>query len=297
MNSNKIAVTAASGKLGSLVLDGLLKVVPPDQIVAVVRSPEKAERFAWRGVQVRRGEYSAPETLAPALAGVKRLLLVSGTDLGKRVEQHRAVIEAAKAAGVELIAYTSVLRADSSTLPIAGEHRASEELLAGSGIPYVLLRNGWYIENYTDNLGMALVHGAFMGSARNGRIAGATRADYAAAAITVLTTDGHKGKTYELAGDHGFSMTELAAAVSTWAGRPIPYRDLPAAEYKGALAHAGVPAQFLDLLVGTDESIARGDLDSPSHDLHNLIGRDTQTLRDVLTGLPTPSVRHAEVTA
>jgi len=152
VESKMIAVTGASGKLGGLVLHGLLEVVPSDQLVAIVRTPEKAGEFASRGVEVRRGDYSAPETLTPALAGVKRLLLVSGNDLGKRVDQHRAVIEAAKAAAVELIAYTSVLRADSSTLAIAGAHRATEELLRASGIPCAILRNGWYIENYTDNL-------------------------------------------------------------------------------------------------------------------------------------------------
>jgi len=292
-----IAVTGATGKLGGLVIDGLLKSVPAERIVAIVRSPEKAERFASRGVQVRRGDYSVPETLAPALAEVKRLLLISGMDLGKRVEQHQAVIEAAKAAGVELIAYTSLLRADSSTLPIAGEHHATEKLLRDSGIPYVLLRNGWYIENYTDNLAMPLAHGAFIGAAWDGRIAAATRADYAAAAVNVLTTNGHQGKAYQLAGDHAFTMKELAQAVSGWAGRSIPYHDLPALEYREALAKAGIPEMFLDLLVGTDLAIARGDLDSSSRDLHKLIGRDTQTLRDVLSSLPKPLVQPAAKTA
>jgi NAD(P)H dehydrogenase (quinone) len=283
-----IAVTGASGKLGSLVLDGLLQAVPSDHLVAIVRSPEKAGRFASRGVHVRRGNYSVPETLASALVGVKRLLLVSATDLGKRFVQHRAVIEAAKAAGVELIAYTSVLRADSSTLPIAGEHKLTEELLRGSGIPYVILRNGWYIENYTDNLAMALSHGAFLGAAQDGRVAAASRADYAAAAVTVLTTDRHRGRSYELAGDQAFTMNELAEAVSEWAGKTIPYKDLPPSEYKQALAKAGLPAEIVELLVGTELSIARGDLDSASRDLHALIGRDTQTLRDVLAGIPRP---------
>ena len=292
-----IAVTGASGKLGSLAVDGLLKSVLADRIVAIVRTPEKAGRFASRGVQVRRGDYSAPETLAPALAGVERLLLISGMDLGKRVKQHRAVIEAAKAAGAELIAYTSLLRAGTSTLPIAGEHKATEELLRGSGVPYVLLRNGWYIENYTDNLGMALAHGAFIGAARDGRIAAATRADYAAAAVNVLTNDGHRGKTYELAGDHAFTMKELAQAVTSWAGRSIPYHDLPASEYREALAKAGVPEMFLEVLVGTDAAIARGDLDSNSRDLQMLIRRDTQRLRDVLATLPKPSAQHLERTA
>jgi len=257
-----IAVTGASGQLGSLVLEGLLEVVQPDQLIAVVRSPEKAARFASRGVQVRRGDFSMPETLAPALAGVKRLLLVSGTDLGERVAQHRAVIEAAKAAGVELIAYTSVLRADITTLPMADEHRETEELLRNSGVPYVLLRNGWYIENYTERLAMPLATGAFVGAAGDGRIAAAARADYAAAAVRVLTTEGQHGKTYELAGDHPFTMKDLAAAVSEWAGRTLPYNNMSAAEYRDVLAKAGVPEIFIKVAVGTDVAIARGDLDS-----------------------------------
>lgn len=283
-----IVVTGATGKLGGLVLDGLLRVFPSDQLVAVVRSPAKAGRFAARGVQVRRADYSAPETLAPALTGEKRLLLVSGSEIGKRVEQHRAVIEAAKQAGIQLIAYTSVLRAHSNTLPIAGEHKATEDLLQASGIPFVLLRNGWYIENFTDRLAMPLSHGAFIGAARKGRIAAAARADYAAAAITVLTTAGHEGKTYELAGDHAFTMEELADAVSSWAGKQVPYKDLSPSEYRQALAKTGLPEMLVELLVATDLAIARGDLDSESRDLHTLIRRGTKTLRDVLAELPKP---------
>jgi NAD(P)H dehydrogenase (quinone) len=281
-----ISVTGASGRLGGLVLDGLLKVVPSDQLVAIVRNPEKAGRFVARGVRPRHGDYSAPETLAPALAGVKRLLLVSGTDLGKRVDQHRAVIEAAKAAGVKLIAYTSLLRANTSTLPIAGEHKATEALLRNSGIPCVILRNGWYIENYTDNLATPLALGGFFGAARDGRIAAAGRADYAAAAVTVLTTDGHHGKVYELAGGSAFTMKGLAEAVSSWAGRSLSYNDVPASEYRKKLVKAGLQETVVELLVATDLAIARGDLDSRSRSLHTLIGRDPKTLREALAGLP-----------
>ena len=288
-----IAVTGASGKLGSLVLDGLLKVVRQDQLVAIVRTPEKAARFTAQGAQVRHGDYDKPDTLVPALAGVKRLLLVSGMDMGRRVQQHRAVIEAAKAAGVELLAYTSVLRAACSTLPIAEEHKVTEDLLRGSGVPYVILRNGWYIENYTERLAMPLQYGAFMGAAQNGRIAAASREDYAAAAVAVLTADGHRGKTYELAGDYAFTMSDLASEVSKWAGRPIPYKDLPASAYKQALAPAGLPPEIVDLLVGTDLAIARGDLDDSSHQLHKLIGRETHTLASVLTRIPKPEGRRA----
>ena len=283
-----IAVTGASGKLGSLVLEGLLKVTPSDQLVAIVRKPKKAGRLVSRGIRVRPGDYSAPASLVPALAGVRRLLLVSGSDLGKRVEQHRAVIDASKAAGVELIAYTSLLRAHSSTLPIASEHNATEDLLRASGVRWVILRNGWYIENYTDNLATALSRGAFLGAARDGRIAAATRADYAAAAVAVLTADGHGGKTYELAGDQAFTMKEFADAVSSWAGRPLAYKDLPASEYRRELAKEGLPELVVELLVATDLAIARGDLDSSSRDLRALTGGDTKTLRETLARLRKP---------
>jgi len=288
-----IAVTAASGKLGNLVLERLLKVVPASEIVAIARSPEKLAQFQARGVKVRRGDYSALGTLGPSLAGVKRLLLISGMDLGQRVAQHRAVIEAAEAAGVELIVYTSLLRADVSALPIAEEHRATEKLLRASKVPSVLLRNGWYIENYTERLAMNLARGAFFGAARDGQIAAAARADFADAAVTALTTEGHVGETYELAGDQPFTMTDLAKAVSEWAERTISYSDLPAAEYRTALEKAGVPIAFVDIAVGTDLAIARGDLNSASRDLHILIGRDTTTLREVLANTAKPPANRA----
>jgi NAD(P)H dehydrogenase (quinone) len=283
-----IAVTGATGKLGGLVLEGLLATVSARELVAIVRSPEKAAGFAARGVHVRRGDYSAPETLAPALAGVTRLLLVSSNALGRRLQQHGDVIQAARAAGVELLAYTSVLRADSSQLPVAGEHRGTEELLRGSGLPYVFLRNGWYLENYTENLAVPLSRGSFIGAAGDGRVAAAARADYAAAAVTVLTTAGHQNRIYELAGDQAFTLRELAAAVSSWAGRTLPYQELPAGAYRQALAAAGVPVPFVEFLVATDLAIARGDLDSSRRDLHELLGRAPQTLGQALAAAPRP---------
>jgi NAD(P)H dehydrogenase (quinone) len=283
-----IAVTDASGKMGSLVLDGLLEKMPPDQLVAIVRSTKDALRFASQGVQVRRGDYSVPGTLSAALAGVKRLLLISGSDIGKRIDQHRAVIEAAEAEGVEFIAYTSVLRADTSVLPVAWEHRHTEDLLDVTGIPCAVLRNGWYIENYTSNLGLPLAQGSFLGIAGPGRIAAATRADYAAAAVTVLTTDGHGGKAYELAGNVSFSMRELAEAISAWAGRRIEYRNLSLAEYRNVLTRAGLTPTWVEFFVQTDLSIARGDLDRAGSDLRSLIQRSPRTLHEVLAQLPRP---------
>ncbi len=205
-----IVVTGATGHLGRLVVHGLLKKVPAREIVAAVRSPEKAADLAASGVQVREADYSKPETLAAALAGADRLLLISSSEVGKRAQQHAAVIDAAKRAGVGLIAYTSCLRADTSKLGLAAEHKATEERIRVSGLPYVFLRNGWYLENYTEHLGPALEHGAIPGSAGKGRVAAAARADYAAAAVAVLTATGNEKKIYELAGDFPFTMAELA---------------------------------------------------------------------------------------
>lgn len=277
-----VGVTGATGNLGELVVDQLLAESAVKDVISIARDPQKAAPLKARGAAVRQGDYALPETLVPALQGVTRLLLISGSDLGQRVAQHRAVIDAAKRANVEFIAYTSVLRADSSTLPIADEHRETEALLRASGLSYAILRNGWYIENYTERLAMPLQYGAFIGAAGNGRIAAAARADYAAAAARVLVGEGHEGKTYELTGDQAFTMSELAAAVSARFGRDIPYRNLPDAQFRGALAHAGLPSEIVDLLVATDLAIERGDLDRASADLHRLIGRRSRTLEDVL---------------
>lgn len=277
-----IVVTGATGKLGRLVVEGLLKKVPARQIVAAVRSPEKAEDLATRGVALRRADYSRPEALAGALAGAEKVLLVSSSEVGRRVAQHAAVVEAAARAGVRLLAYTSVLRAESSRLALAAEHKATEAVIRASGLPWVLLRNGWYLENYTENLAPALQHGALVGCAGNGRIAAAARADYAEAAVAALTQPGHEGRTYELAGDRPFTMAELAAEVSRQAGEPIAYRDLPPEQHKAVLVGAGVPEAYAELLVDSDLGVARGELDDATGDLRRLIGRPTTPLADAV---------------
>lgn len=264
-----IVVTGATGKLGRLVIQQLRQKVPADQIAAAVRSPEKA---ADLGVQVRRADYDQPDTLATALAGADKLLLISASEIGKRAPQHRAVIAAAKQAGVRLLVYTSVLKADDSTLSLASEHRATEEAIRASGIPYVLLRNGWYLENYTENLAPALQYGAILGSAGSGRVGAATREDLAAAAVEALTGQGHENQTYELAGSP-FTLTELAAEVAKHSGKKVIYQDLPEAGHKGALIGAGLPEPVAAMLANSDQGIARGDLQSASGDLQRLIGR------------------------
>jgi NAD(P)H dehydrogenase (quinone) len=273
-----IAVTGATGHLGRLVVDQLLQKVPAGQIVAAVRNPDKARDIAARGVQVRKADYDAPETLVAAFKGVGKLLLISANELGKRTQQHQAAIAAAKKAGVNLIVYTSLLHAETSGISLAGEHRATERAIRDAGIPAVILRNGWYLENYTENLGPALQHGALIGAARNGRIAAAGRADYAAAAVTVLTAPGHEGRVYELAGDNAFTMAELAAEVARQAGKPVAYVDMPAAKYAETLKGFGLPAPVAEMLSSANEGIARGELDDRSGDLHRLMGRATTPL-------------------
>lgn len=277
-----IAVTGATGQLGRLVIDALLATVPAQDVIALVRSPEKAADLAARGVQVRKADYAQPDTLQPALQGVDRLLLISSSEVGQRLAQHRAVIDAAKAAGVTLLAYTSLLHADTSPLGLAQEHKQTEALLQASGIPFVLLRNGWYTENYMAGLPTALQHGALLGSAGQGRIASATRADYAAAAAAALTGEGHAGKVYELAGDDAYTLAELAAEAGAQAGKPLVYKDLPQQDYQDVLVGAGLPQGFAALLADSDAGAARGTLFDDSRQLSALIGRPSTGWRDVV---------------
>lgn len=276
------AVTGASGQLGRLVLQALIERVDPASIVALARDPARLADLAERGVTVRRFDYDAPETLAPALDGVERLLLISANEVGRRVPQHQAVIDAAKAAGVGFIAYTSILRADSSPMGLAAEHRATEAALAASGVPHALLRNGWYTENYVPGAQAALAHGVLLGSAGEGRISTAARADYAEAAAVVLAGGDTGNQLYELAGDDAFTMADFAAALSEIVGKPIPYRDLPEAEYRAVLEGAGLPAPIAGALADSDVKTAEGALFDDGHALSRLIGRATTPWRETL---------------
>ena len=274
-----IAVTGATGKLGSLVVKALLERVPAKEIVAAVRSAEKAADLKALGVQVREADYAKPETLAAAFTGADKLLLISSNVLGaERVAQHQAAIDVAVKAGVKLIAYTSVLGADTSKLIVAKDHLVTEKAIAASGLKYVFLRNGWYLENYTENLGPALEHGAILGSAKDGRFSAAARADYAGAAAVVLTKDGHENKAYELAGDSSFSLSELAAEVSKASGKTVVYKDLPEEAYAGALKGFGLPAPIAEMLAQSDTCAADGELETQSRDLSTLLGRPTTPL-------------------
>jgi len=271
-----IAVTGATGQLGRLVIAALLKNgVKADQIIALARHPEKAADLEKDGVQVRDFNYTQPEAMVIGLEGVHKLLLISSNELGQRATQHRHVIEAAKEAGVQLLAYTSVLHATGSALGLAAEHVQTEQALAASGVPHVLLRNGWYNENYTGGVPSAVAHGALLGAAGEGRISSAARADYAEAAAVVLAGQGHEGKTYELAGDSSYTLAELAAEIARQAGKQVPYKDLPEAEYKAALIQVGLPKPVAELLANSDAAAAKGALFDDSKVLSKLIGRAT----------------------
>ncbi|MEG9438375.1 SDR family oxidoreductase [Edaphobacter sp. HDX4] len=273
-----IAITGANGQLGELVIKALIKNTRADQIVAAVRNPEKTQALKSLGVQIRQADYDKPETLTEAFRGVEKLLLISAVILGERLRQHRAVIDAAKQAGVRVVAYTSLLRADTSDLALAEEHKATEDYLRNSGMNFIFLRNGWYLENHTAALPAALQNGAIIGSAGDGRFASASRADYADAAAAVLTQPSHENKIYELVGDSSFTLGVLAAEVTKQTGTQVVYRNLPTAEYGAALLSFGLPRMIVDVVIDADLKARNGALNSSSHDLSRLIGRPTTAL-------------------
>ncbi|MGW6872145.1 SDR family oxidoreductase [Streptomyces xanthophaeus] len=272
---SRIVVTGATGSLGRLVIEELLERVPAERIAVVVRDKEKAADLAARGIDVRIADYDEPAALAGAFGAGDRVLLISGSEVGRRVPQHTAVIDAAKAAGVAQLAYTGILGGPGADFDLAAEHKATEQAILDSGLPYTFLRNGWYHENYTAQLPAVLEHGTVVGSVGEGRIASAARADYAAAAAAVLTGEGHLDAVYELSGDTAWSLAEYAAEVAGQSGREVAYAEVPADTHLGILTGAGVPEGFAALLVDVDAAISRGRLAGTSGDLARLIGRPT----------------------
>ncbi|WP_435125365.1 SDR family oxidoreductase [Actinacidiphila sp. bgisy144] len=271
-----IVVTGASGHLGRLVVADLLaRGVGAGDIAAVVRDQGKVADLAAQGVQVRVATYDDPQSLKGAFKAGERVLFVSGSEVGRRLPQHTAVVDAARAAGVGLLAYTGILGGPEADIALAEEHKLTERLILDSGLPYTFLRNGWYTEVYTQNLGTVLEHGAVVASAGEGRVASAARADYAAAAAVVLTGEGHEGKAYELSGDTAWSFAEYAAEVSRASGREIRYQNVSSEQYLEVLVGAGLPAGLAEVLVDVDRGIGRGLLAGTSGELSRLIGRPT----------------------
>ncbi|WP_326954185.1 SDR family oxidoreductase [Amycolatopsis sp. NBC_01286] len=280
-----IVVTGATGHLGRLVVDGLLEKTSPDQVVAAVRDPRKADDLAARGVQVREADYDRPETLAAAFAGAEKVLLISSSTPGQRLAQHQAVIDAAREAGARHLVYTSVLYADTTKIFVAPDHKATERLIQEAGIPFTVLRNGWYTENYAATVQQALSTGSFAGSAGDGRLGAVPRLDFAQAAVAVLTGDGHAGKTYELAGDDAWSYADFAAAITEASGTSVTYQDVPPEEHRKLLVSAGLPDPVADMLTDADRGIREGELTTTSGDLSTLIGRPTTPLADAVAAL------------
>jgi NAD(P)H dehydrogenase (quinone) len=276
-----IAITGATGHLGILTIQALLdQGIAAHEILALVRSPEKAAGLASQGIQVRQADYHQSEALKTALQGVQKLLLISSSDFNDRLGQHRHVIEAAKHNSVKLLAYTSVLRADTSKLALAKDHKGTEDLIRAAGLPFVFLRNSWYLENY--NPVQAAAQGAIAGSAGNGRVSAASRADYAAAAAAVLTQAVLENAIYELGGDEAFTMSELAAEVQAQSGRVVLYQNMPAEAYAGMLQSFGVPAVVSQILADSDVQLEQGELFTDRKDLSKLIGRPTTTLSNAV---------------
>ncbi|EEQ1898453.1 NAD(P)H:quinone oxidoreductase [Escherichia coli] len=280
-----IAITGATGQLGQYVIESLMKTVPASQIVAIVRNPAKAQALTAQGITVRQADYGDEAALTSALQGVEKLLLISSSEVGQRAPQHRNVINAAKTAGVKFIAYTSLLHADKSPLGLADEHIETEKMLADSGIVYTLLRNGWYTENYLASAPAALEHGVFISAAGDGKIASATRADYAAAAARVISEAGHEGKVYELAGDSAWTLTQLAAELTKQSGKQVTYQNLSEADFAAALKSVGLPDGLADMLADSDVGASKGGLFDDSKTLSKLIGHPTTTLAESVSHL------------
>lgn len=278
-----ILITGAAGQLGRLVISELLRTLPPEKIVAAVRDPSKVGDMTALGINVRQGDYSRPSDWDEALKDVEKVLLISSPEVGCREEHHRTVINAIAASdSVSLVAYTSMLHADSSGVPYAAEDRATEEMIVNTGKSAVFLRHSWYIENYTMNIAHILQTGILYGCAGNGVLSGASREDYAAAAATVLTTSKPLKQVYELAGDEGFTLGQVAEEISRQANKSVHYLDMSECEYRKMLVDYGVSDNVAMILAMADSGIARGDVHTQSRDLSLLLNKSTLSLKQIV---------------
>lgn len=278
-----IVITGATGQLGRLVIKFLLQKIPASEIIAVVRNLEKAKDLASLGLHIRQADYNQPVTLTEAFKGAEKILLISSSEIGSRLSQHLAVIDAAKQSGINLIAYTSILKAECSPLALAREHLETEKALKSSGIPFVLLRNGWYTENYAASIQAAIAHSVFIGSAGDGIIASAARDDYAEAAATVLLNPPDSGTVYELAGDDFYTLAEFAKEITKQSGKEVSYVNLPEADFAAALESVGLPKALSELLADSDVGASKGGLFDDGHQLSKLIGRPTTPYSKIVT--------------
>ncbi len=275
----KIAITGATGQLGQLVVNGLLEKGTSIKVIAVVRDEKKALPLAKHGAEIRVAGYGDPAALKAAFSGVDKLLLISSSELGQRIEQHKNVINAAKAAGVKHIVYTSAPRATTTTLIVAPEHKATEENILQSGMEYTILRNNWYTENYKNIVETARKTGAIVAAVGAGRVASATRVDFAAGAVAVLLGTGHEGKIYELGGDYAWDYNELAETIGEIIEKPVAYKSVDAGTLIGILKGAGLEEGIAGFIAALDGNFAEGALSEVTGELSKLIGRPTTSLR------------------
>lgn len=281
----KIAITGATGQLGHYVIQALLTKTDAQNIVALVRDLNKAQHLKAQGVELRHFDYDQTETLAPALEGIDKLLLISANEIGRRTPQHQVVIQAAQQSKVPYIAYTSLLNADASTLGLSQEHRETEALIKNSGLTYTFLRNNWYTENYLAGLSHAIESGTLNGAANDGKISSASRIDYAEAAATVLVSDTHENRIYELAGSTAFTLQDLADAISEVSGQAVQYKNLTSEQYHQGLVQAGLPTGLVDVIVDADVKTQTGAMFSDSKDLEKLIGRKTTSIQEEIKNI------------
>lgn len=281
----KIAITGATGQLGKLIIEALLKEIDASNIIALVRDENKAKDLENKGIELRPFDYDLPETLVPALQGVDKLLLISANEVGRRTPQHKAVVDAAIEAHVPYIAYTSLLRANTNLLALAKEHRETESLIQQSGLQYTFLRNNWYNENYISNIQQVVEHGVLYGSALDSKISSASRQDYAEAAAKILTSEGHEGKIYELAGSNSFTLYDLAAYVTQASAKSVVYQNISPEDYLAALVGLGLPDGLAQVIVDADVQALNGTLYSDSKDLENILGRKTTSIKDQIISM------------
>ena len=281
-----IVVTAASGHLGRLVVHDLLRRgIAPDHVVAGARSLPAVKDLTDAGVRTVVLDYDQPDTVEAAVSAGDTLVLISGNDLANRDRQHADVIAAARRAGAGHLVYTSGLRASDSPSPIAASHAATEDAVRTSGIPFTLLRNGWYTENYAHSVPAVRASGVLLSSVGDGRVASATRQDFAQAIAAVVTSEGHRGQTYELSGDVAWSYDDLAAALGEVLGRDVVHRALSPEQHLQALLDAGVFEPMAQMAVGVDVGICAGAFAFTNGDLTHLLGRPTTTLVEGLRPL------------
>jgi NAD(P)H dehydrogenase (quinone) len=283
------------------VVADLRRIAPTANVIGLVRNITTAKDLADSGIELRRADYDDKASVSAALAGADKLLLISSSEIGqRRVAQHRNVIDAARSAGLRLLVYTSLLHADTSPMALAEGHRQTETLIRTSGIPFVLLRNGWYTENYTVSAPTAAQTGTVLGAARDGRISSASRADFAAAAaVTLARHDSKAGAVYELAGDAAYSLAELAAEIARQSGKPVAYKDLTEVEYKLALQSSGLSQAFAAVYAESDAKAALGCLFDDGRALSRLIGRPTTSMASsvaaALAAWTPPAAKQADV--